>query len=61
MPTLRNAGNRSFRDLRREESREFTKEEMDDPQVQRAIRMGLLVEEGGGSTSTQEKTPQKRR
>lgn len=60
MPTLRNAGNRSFRDLRREESREFTKEEMDDPQVQRALRMGLLVEESGGERSSS-KAPQKRR
>ena len=60
MPTLRNAGARSFRDLRREESREFTKDEMDDPQVQRALRMGLLVEESGGERSSP-KGPQRRR
>jgi hypothetical protein len=61
MPTLRNASSRSFKDLRREESREFSKEEMDSPEVKRALRMGLLVEQQDEPEPRDKGSPQKRR
>lgn len=63
MPILRNASHKSVGDLRREESREYSAEEMNSPAVKRALRMGLLVDIGGGERgrSTEEKAPQKRR
>jgi hypothetical protein len=41
---LKNVSSKARGDLKREESREFTAEEMKSPDVQRALRHGILVE-----------------
>jgi hypothetical protein len=44
MPTLKNISSKTWQDVRREDSREFSAEEMNSPEVKRALRMGLLIE-----------------
>lgn len=64
MPTLKNISSKSVGDLRREQSRDFSAEEMNSPEVKRALRMGLLVEMADPSeraAATEERTVPKRR
>jgi len=44
MPVLKNVSSQSVGDLRREESREFSAEEMNAPDVQRKLRHRILIE-----------------
>jgi hypothetical protein len=44
MPTLKNISSKTWQDVRRDDSREFSAEEMSSPEVKRALRMGLLIE-----------------
>jgi hypothetical protein len=60
MPTLKNISSKTWQDLRREDSREFSAEEMNSPEVKRALRMGLLIETNDqASDSATRQAPQK--
>jgi hypothetical protein len=59
MPTLKNVSARTWQDLRREDSREFSAEEMNSPEVKRALRMGLLIE-GPDDRASETRQPQQR-
>jgi hypothetical protein len=61
MPTLKNISSKTWQDLRREDSREFAAEEMNSPEVKRALRMGLLIEtpDDRASDSATRQSPQK--
>jgi hypothetical protein len=63
MPTLRNASSKSFGDLGREKSREFSAEEMNSPEVKRALKNGILVQprDQPAPPAQEQQTPQKRR
>lgn len=59
MPTLRNTSGSSFEDLRRNAEREFTEEEMKSPAVQRALRVGRLVEVDEPATTKESRAQQR--